>query len=182
MDALDTIFTRKSVRRYLDKPIPKEAMDTILKAGASGPSCVNAKDWAFLVVEDREMLLKMAEGNGRAADPLKGAAAGILILGDLSRAFPPAKDYWVIDGAIAGQNMVLAAQALGIGSVWLGTWPQMERVENQKKLFNLPEHLVPHSILALGYEDDSPEHVPENLKRPPKKEEPWENFVYYEKV
>ena len=122
---------------------------------------------------DRETLLKMAEANGRAADPLKGAAAGILILGDLDRAFPPAKDYWVIDGAIAGQNMVLTAHALGIGSVWLGTWPQMERVEAQRKLFALPEHLVPHSILALGYEDGE---AGGNL-RPPKKEEPWTDFV-----
>ena len=126
MDTLDAIFTRKSVRNYTDRPISRENLETILPAGTSGPSCVNARDWRFVAVTDRETLLKMAEANGRAADPLKGAAAGILILGDLDRAFPPAKDYWVIDGAIAGQNMVLTAHALGIGSVWLGTWPQME--------------------------------------------------------
>ena len=176
MDTLSTIFSRKSVRHYLEKPIPRETLDTILKAGTSGPSCVNAKDWAFLVVQDRATLQKMAEANGRPADPLKKAAAGILILGDLNRAFPPAKDYWVIDGAIAGQNMVLAAQALGIGSVWLGTWPQTERVEAQRKLFSLPEHWIPHSILALGYPD--PSAGPED--RPPKREEPYTNFIHYE--
>lgn len=176
MDTLSTIFQRKSVRHYLDQPIPQEALETILKAGASGPSCVNAKDWAFLVVRNRDTLQKMAEANGRPADPLRTAAAGILILGDLNRAFPPAEDYWVIDGAIAGQNMVLAAQALGIGSVWLGTWPQMERVDAQRKLFSLPEHLVPHSILALGY----PDEVSGPDDRPPKKEEPYTNFVRYE--
>ena len=57
----------------------------------------------------------------------------------------------MIDGAIAAQNMTLAAYALGIGSVWLGTWPQMDRVEQQRRLFGLPEHIIPHSILALGY-------------------------------
>ena len=119
MDTLDAIFTRKSVRNFTDRPISRENLETILRAGTSGPSCVNARDWRFVAVTDRETLLKMAEANGRAADPLKGAAAGILILGDLDRAFPPAKDYWVIDGAIAGQNMVLTAHALGIGSVWL---------------------------------------------------------------
>ena len=61
-----------------------------------------------------------------------------------------AKDYWVIDGAIAAQNICLAAQELGIGAVWLGTWPQMDRVEAQQKLFALPETIVPHSIIALG--------------------------------
>ena len=176
MDTLDAIFTRKSVRNFTDRPISRENLETILRAGTSGPSCVNARDWRFVAVTDRETLLKMAEANGRAADPLKGAAAGILLLGDLDRAFPPAKDYWVIDGAIAGQNMVLAAHALGIGSVWLGTWPQMERVEAQRKLFALPEHLVPHSILALGYEDGE---AGGNL-RPPKKEEPWTDFVRFE--
>lgn len=154
MDTIQAIESRASVRQFSNRPIPRNVLDTILKAGTSGPSCVNAQDWAFLVVEDKETLAKMADANGRPADPLRGAAAGILICGDLSRAFPPAKDYWIIDGAIAGQNMVLAAQSLGVGSVWLGTWPEMDRVANQTKLFGLPEHIVPHSVLALGYPAD----------------------------
>ena len=56
----------------------------------------------------------------------------------------------MIDGAIAAQNICLAAQELGLGAVWLGTWPQMDRVEAQQKLFGLPETIVPHSIIALG--------------------------------
>ena len=84
-------------------------------------------------------------------EPLRKAAAGILVCGDLDRAFRFAKDYWVIDGAIAAQNICLAAQELGLGAVWLGTWPQMDRVEAQQKLFGLPETIVPHSIIALGY-------------------------------
>ncbi len=93
----------------------------------------------------------MAEANGAPAQPLKNAAVGILICGDMDRAFPPVKDYWIIDGAIAAENICLCAHALGIGSVWLGTWPQMDRVQRQQKLFNLPNHVVAHSIIALGY-------------------------------
>ena len=89
--------------------------------------------------------------NGAPARPLAQAAAGILVCGDLERAFPRAKDYWIIDGAIAAQNIGLAAQALGVGSVWLGTWPQMDRVEGQRALLSLPETVIPHSIIALGY-------------------------------
>ena len=59
----------------------------------------------------------------------------------------------MIDGAIAAQNICLAAQELGLGAVWLGTWPQQDRVEAQKQLFALPESIVPHSIIALGYPD-----------------------------
>ena len=151
MDAIQAILTRKSVRNFTDKSISQEDIHTILQAGMSGPTCVNARQWSFIVVTEREMLAQMAQANGKPADPLKDAALGILICGDLSRAFPPAPDYWIIDGAIAAQNMTLAAHALGIGSVWLGTWPQMERVEKQQALFDLPEKIVPHSILAFGY-------------------------------
>lgn len=74
-----------------------------------------------------------------------------MLCGDLKRAFPRDPDYWVVDGSIAAQNMILAAHALGIGSVWLGTWPQMNRVQNQRKLFQLPATQIPHSIIAFGY-------------------------------
>ena len=153
MDALEAIFFRKSIRTFTPQPISTKSLQIILGAGMSGPNCVNARDWAFLVVQNRETLEQMAQANGKPANPLRGAAAGILVCGDLQRAFPPAQEYWVIDGAIAAQNMTLAAQALGIGSVWLGTWPQMDRVEKQAKLFSLPSHFIPHSILALGYPD-----------------------------
>ena len=151
MNTIETILTRHSVRQFDRRPIPQEALETILRAGMSGPSCVNAQDWAFLVVRDKETLGKMAQGNGAPARPLLGADVGILICGDLERSFPPAPDYWIIDGAIAAQNMVLAAADLGIGSVWLGTYPEMERVRAQSALFGLPETIMPHSILALGY-------------------------------
>jgi nitroreductase len=151
METLKTIFTRKSIRQFTEQKVSKEDIDIILRAGMSAPSCVNARDWAFVVVTDKEMLTKMADANGRPAEPLRGAAFAVLVCGDLERAFQPAVDYWIIDASIAAENMILAAQDMGIGSVWLGTYPQMERVEKQKKLFGLPDSVVPHSILAFGY-------------------------------
>ncbi len=150
MDAIEALMTRKSIRRYTGEHISEEDLNTILHAGVSGPSCANTRDWQFIVVRDKETLNKMADANGRAAEPLRCADVGILILGDLERAFKPAKDYWIIDCAIAGENIALAAHALGIGCVWLGTYPQMERVDNQRKLFNLPDDVIPHSVMALG--------------------------------
>lgn len=139
MEALDAILTRRSTRQFTSQPIEPEKLHQILEAAMSDPSCVNARDWLFLVVTDPERLQKMADANGAPARPLKTAAAGILICGDLERAFSRAKDYWIIDGAIAAQNISLCAQALGLGSVWLGTWPQMDRVENQRALSRLPD-------------------------------------------
>lgn len=151
MEAITAIKTRISTRQYSDQPIPDEALHTILEAGMSGPTAVNARPWSFIVVRDPVMLNKMADCNGRAAEPLRGAQLGILLCGDLTRAFTAAPDYWVVDGSIAAQNMILAAHAMGIGSVWLGTWPQENKIQAQKMLFDLPEHIVPHSIIAFGY-------------------------------
>lgn len=151
MNTMEAILTRRSCRKFTEQKIEQEKLHQLLEAAMSGPSCVNARDWAFVVVTDPEKLEQMADANGRAADPLRKAAAGILVCGDLDRAFCGARDYWVVDGAIAAQNICLAAQELGLGAVWLGTWPQMRRVEAQKKLLGLPERIVPHSIIALGY-------------------------------
>lgn len=155
MDALENVLLRKSVRQYADTPIADEQLQTILKAGMAGPSCVHANDWSFIAVRDPETLNKMADANGKPATPLRGAKLGILVLGDLERAFKGAPDYWIIDGSIAAQNMILAARALGIGSVWLGTYPQTERVDALRTLFDLPETVVPHSIIAFGYPADA---------------------------
>ena len=126
MNTLEAILTRRSCRKFTDKPIESETLHQLLEAAMSGPSCVNAKDWSFVVVTDPEKLAQMADANGRPAEPLR-------------------------HGAIAAQNICLAAQELGLGAVWLGTWPQMDRVEAQQKLFGLPETIVPHSIIVLGY-------------------------------
>lgn len=173
MDTLQAILSRTSVRRYSDKPIPDEVLERILKAGTAGPSAVNARPWSFLVVRDKEKLLQMSQANGRAAGLLKDAAAGILVCGDLERAFSRAPEYWIIDCAIAAQNMLLAAHDLGLGGVWLGTWPQEEKVTAQRELFDLPETIVPHSILALGYPAEEISTTPRDAT--------WEpNRVHYE--
>ncbi len=151
MNTLDAIYSRMSVREYSDKPVSDEDLTKILKAAMSGPSCVDARDWQFLVTRDKEILNKMADNNGRPAQPLRGAALGIMVIGDLDAAFGGAPDYWIVDGSIAAQNMILAARELGIGTVWLGTYPQMNRVEALQKAFDLPKNMVPHSIISFGY-------------------------------
>ena len=151
METLKAMATRKTVREFTDEGITFEDIKKILTAGMSGPSCMNKRMWSFVVIRNKELLGKLSVANGLYAAPLRGAALGILVCGDLERALPDAPEYWVIDASIATQNMVLAAQDLGIGSVWLGCWPCEDRVQEVKELMDLPENIVPHSILALGY-------------------------------
>lgn len=151
MNGIETIKFRRSIREYSDREITDEVLHEILDAGMRGPSCVNARDWSFIVVRDKDTLNRMADANGRPAEPLRKANVGILVCGDLNRAFSRAPDYWIIDASIACQNILLAATHFGIGSVWLGTYPQAERVNRQRELFRLPDTIMPHSIIALGY-------------------------------
>lgn len=160
MNTLEAIMQRVSTRSFSERIISDEDMKTLLSAAMSGPSCANTRAWSFIVIRDRELLDKIADGNGKYAGPLRKATAGILVCGDLSRAYSEAQDYWIIDGAIAAENLILAATELGIGSCWLGTYPEMERVEAQRKLFSLPEHIVPHSVIALGYPDEQAMNTP----------------------
>ena len=67
MNALDAILTRRSCREFTDHPIEKEKLHQLLEAAMSGPSCVNAQDWSFVVVTDPEKLAQMADANGRPA-------------------------------------------------------------------------------------------------------------------
>lgn len=151
METLQNIFDRVSVRQFSDREISDADVRTILTAGMSGPTAVNARPWSFIVVRDPETLGKMADVNGAPAEPLRRAKLGILICGDLERAFPKAPDFWIVDATIAAQNMVLAANDLGIGSVWLGTWPMDDKVKGHAALFGLPDTQIPHSLIAFGY-------------------------------
>ncbi len=151
MDAINAIMSRVSTRNFTDEPIKDEELKIILDAAMAGPSATNARPFSFIVVRDKEMLEKMADANMKYSEPLRKATLGILVCGDLERAYASAPEFWVVDGSIAAQNMILAAHAIGIGSCWLGTWPVEERVNNHIKLFDLPENIIPHSLIAFGY-------------------------------
>ncbi len=152
MDTIDAILTRKSVRQYSDKDISEDTIKTILKAGQSGPTAMNKRDWHFLVVKDKETLKKMAGLVGLlVASPLLRAKMAILVLGDKKLSI---NEFWEVDCSIAAQNMILAAHDLGIGSCWIGTFPQEGKMKAQRELFNLPSHIMPHSIIAFGYPKD----------------------------
>ena len=155
VETWNAITTRRSVRRFLDREVPDDVIHKILVAGMSGPSATNARPWVFLVVKDRETLSKMADCNGKYAGALRGAAFAVLVCGDKDRFFPLAPDFWSIDAAISAQNMILAAHDMGVGSVWLGTYPVEAHVRAQAELFGLSETIIPHSVIAFGYPEDA---------------------------
>lgn len=116
MNTLEAILTRRSCREFTEQPIEGEKLHHLLEAAMSGPSCVNAQDWSFVVVTDPEKLAQMADANGRPAEPLRKAAAGILVCGDLDRAFRFAKDYWgSLTAPLPPRTSALLRRSWGLG-------------------------------------------------------------------
>ena len=151
MDAIQAIKTRISTREFNDQPISDEAVRTILEAGMSGPTAVNARPWSFIVVRDKATIEKLAAAGSRPNMPLMTATMAIVVCSDPERYFKFVPDFWIVDASIATQNMILAAHAMGIGSVWIGGWPAPDRLQTFTEFFQLPEGVVPHSVVAFGY-------------------------------
>lgn len=147
--AIDNIMTRTSVRDYTDAPISKETLDTLLRAGMAAPTAGNKQPWKFIAVTERARLDSLASGNWRMAAK---AQAAIVVCGDTSNVFPgEGKDYWVQDCSAATENILLAAHAVGLGAVWCGCYPISDRVAMVRRIFSIPEEIVPMSIVMLGY-------------------------------
>lgn len=148
MDALEAIHTRRSIRKYQDKPVDDKTLETILAAAMSAPSACNSQPWQFIVITDREIIEEVPKINSHAAMVLD-APVSIMVCGDVS--FEISGGYWVVDCSAAVQNLLLAAHALGLGACWTGVYPETERMERFASLLNLPDNVIPHSLIALGY-------------------------------
>ncbi|MFI3200135.1 MAG: nitroreductase family protein [Eubacteriales bacterium] len=145
---MNSIFIRRSVRSFLQKEVEAEKVDKILRAAMQAPSATNQQPWEFIVVKGEERLKELAAYNPYASC-LLGANAGIIVLGNKKRMTLP--EYWEQDLGAATQNILLEATELSLGSVWFGTASDLERMEYIRELYNLEEHLLPYSVIAIGY-------------------------------
>lgn len=148
---MNAIFTRRSVRTFLNKDIESVKIERTLRAAMQAPSAANQQAWKFLVVKGREKLSELSKYNPYA-ECLKNANIGIIVLWDKSKMILP--EHWEQDLGAATQNILLEATEQGLGSVWLGTAPNKDRMKYIQKLYELDETLIPYSVVALGYPQD----------------------------
>ena len=148
MGTIDDILARRSIRSYTAEPVPEEKITLILKAAMSAPSAGNEQPWHYIVINERELLDSIPSFHPHASMVTKAPAA-ILVCGDLDRDLR--QGYWVQDCAAATQNILIAAQALGLGAVWLGIYPREDRVKGLKGLFRLPEKVIPFALIPIGW-------------------------------
>lgn len=150
---IENIMTRVSVRQYTEQPVEQEKIDILLKAAMAAPTAVNKQPWHFIVVTDKEKINQLAGPHPTNA-PLM-----IAVCGDMSKAIDkePVREIWVQDASAATENLLLAAHALGLGAVWTGAYPDLERSGNIGKVLGTPENIVPLCVVRVGYPAETPE-------------------------
>lgn len=154
MDTLQAIFTRRSVRDFKSDPVSEEDLDVLLRAGMQAPSAKNEQPWHYVVIDDREKLDAIPEFHPHSK-MLLDAPLAILVCSD--RKLETKRASWLADCSAATQNILLAAHALGLGAVWLGIFPDAERVSGMQDLLSLPKDVRPVALVAVGHPASQPE-------------------------
>lgn len=149
------IFHRTSIRKYKDKPVEEEKIEMMLKAAMAAPSAKNQQPWEFYVVTNKEKLVELS-GTSPYAGFVKDAP---LVFVACYRTHCDIPQYAQIDMSASVENILLEADSLGLGAVWIGIAPIEERMEAVRKALEIPDSLQAFAIISCGY----PEKV-ENQK------------------
>lgn len=153
MDAIQAILTRYSARHFRKKEVAPELVQEVLRAAMQAPSAADEQPWHFIVINDEFLLGRIPSLHPYAA--MAGEApVAILVCAEPER--EKHAGMWVQDCSAATQNILLAAHAHGLGSVWVGVYPREERMEPLRKLLHIPERITPFALVPLGYADQVP--------------------------
>jgi nitroreductase len=148
---LATIHSRKSVRHYIDKPVSKESLETLLRAGMAAPTAGDKRPWAFVAVNDKATLLALANEMPYGKMLMKAGAA-IVVCGIPAKSFPGiTQDFWIQDCSALTENILLAAESMGLGAVWLGVHPMPDRIDAVRRVLKIPAGTIPLCIVSIGY-------------------------------
>jgi len=144
----DPVLARRSIRAYTDEPVTDEQVERLLRAAMAAPSAGNQQPWAFVVVRDRATLEAVPSVHPYAR-MIAHAPLAIVVCGAgvESGRWPR---FWDQDCAAAVENLLIEAQALGLGAVWLGVHPLEERVTGVRKLLGIPDDVTPFAIVPVG--------------------------------
>lgn len=165
--AINNIMTRVSVREFTGEKISPAQVDTLLRAAMAAPSAINKQPWAFIVVDDDVVIAKLGEALPYSRCSNHPAVA-IIPCGDLNKAIPgEMANFWINDVSAATENLLLAAHAMGLGAVWTGLHPDMNRAKMVQELLGLPEHIIPLCVVPVGVPAEHPavkdKYNPDNI-------------------
>ena len=170
---LSTIMARRSVRKYLDKPVEHEKLDVIVRAGINAPSGSNRQPWIVRVVEDQQLIDRVTQvfkqENAEQVQRDKNFKNMFRNAPNLICVCTPANGGGELDAGLLGENMMLAAQAMGLGTCCLGG-PVRFLLSNEKARFFLDSLDIPSDykllyIIGVGYPDEQPDAKPRDASK-----------------
>lgn len=150
---MNSIFHRTSVRTYKNHPVEAEKIELMLRAAMAAPSAGNQQPWEYYVVTDRGKLEELAQCSPYAICAGNAPMAFVACYHKICRH----PDYAPIDLSASVENLLLEADELGLGTVWLGITPLKERMEKVRDVLSLPEEIEAFAIVPCGY--PAKEHV-----------------------
>ncbi len=165
---LDIIHARKSVRSYTEEPVTPEQVETLLRAAMAAPSGKNVQPWRFVVVTRPETKKKLAVGFNKM---IATAPVAIVICGLTANPSGIANNNWTADCAAATENLLLAAESLGLGAVWTACYPYDDRMQPAIEALGLPDDVTPYCIVPVGH--PAGDNKPKNKWNP--------GHIHYEK-
>lgn len=167
-EVIAAMMARRSVRQYLDKPVEHEKLATVVRAGINAPSGMNRQPWIIRVVEDQQLIAAVNEvykqENPEQVKRDPGFKNMFRNAPNIICVCTPADGGGELDAGMLGENMMLAAQSLGLGTCCLGG-PVRFLLNNEKARFfidrlDIPEGYRLNYIIAIGYPDEQPQPKP----------------------
>lgn len=146
---MNAIFHRVSVRKYLDKAVEQEKVVTMLRAAMAAPSACNQQPWEYYVVTNKDIICELSETSPYAACAKCAPVVFVPCYKKTEDIIAPA--YVEIDLSASVENLLLEADELGLGAVWMGIAPDEGRMNAVRKVLNLPEHLEAFALISCGY-------------------------------
>ena len=154
IDKLQFILSRRSIRVYAPGRISQETVTRLLEAAMAAPSAMTKDPWRFVVVRSPQALNRLA-GVLPGGKMLAAASLGIVVCGDLEAAFEQQLSYLLQDCSACIENLLLGAQALGLGACWVGVHPGKEPMRALRELFALPPNVLPIAVVSVGLPGES---------------------------
>lgn len=151
MEGFDLLLSRRSIRRYKQKPVEEKVMMQLVKAGMAAPSAFDQQPWKFIIINDKEILQQIADLHPFAS--MVRFAAGFILVCAVPVKDKKSLDMWPQDCAAATENILLAAHALNLGAVWIGVYPNKNHMNIFRKICCIPEDIIPFSGVCFGVAD-----------------------------
>ena len=151
MDVLEAIKERRSIRAYTNEKVSEKDVERLIEAARWAPSAGNIQPWEFVIVKDMEMKQKLSDAALKQT-LIEKAPVVIVVCADVNRSSRGYGSrgkqlYSIQDTAAATENILLAAQELGLATCWVGTFREKEVA----KAVKAPKNMRPVAIVPVGY-------------------------------